>query len=91
MEVLFDGLGFVRSLARMAFDATGRNVLLIGAGGAASALATALAERRAARIGLFDPDTSTAVQLAETVVHAFPECQGRQRFVERSSQLRSRR
>ncbi|KVW83217.1 shikimate dehydrogenase family protein [Burkholderia cepacia] len=71
---LFDGLGFVRSLARMAFDATGRNVLLIGAGGAASALATALAERRAARIGLFDPDAPKAVQLAETVAHAFPEC-----------------
>ncbi|WP_322083366.1 shikimate dehydrogenase [Burkholderia sp. BCC1972] len=72
---LFDGLGFVRSLERMAFDVAGRNVLLIGAGGAASVLATAIAEQRAARIGLFDPDTLRAAKLAETVAHAFPECQ----------------
>ncbi|WP_325090431.1 shikimate dehydrogenase [Burkholderia contaminans] len=71
---LFDGLGFVRSLRRLAFDVAGRSVLLIGAGGAASALASALAEQRAARIGLFDPDTSKAVQLAETIAQSFPDC-----------------
>ena len=40
---LFDGLGFMRSLDRAGIAYAGRRVLVIGAGGAASAVTTALA------------------------------------------------
>ncbi|WP_179401394.1 shikimate dehydrogenase family protein [Burkholderia guangdongensis] len=73
---LFDGLGFVRSLERVGFDVAWRSVLLIGAGGAASALATALAERGASRIALYDPDHAKAVRVADAVTRAYPSQSG---------------
>jgi len=39
-----DGIGFLRDLARLGFEARGRRVLLLGAGGAARAVAFALAD-----------------------------------------------
>ena len=61
---LFDGLGFTGLLQRAAIDYVGRRVLIIGAGGAASAIATALADEGVSMIGLFDPDAEKARQLA---------------------------
>lgn len=61
---LFDGLGFMRSLDRAGIAYAGRRVLVIGAGGAASAVTTALAASGVGEIALFDPDREKARQLA---------------------------
>lgn len=64
---LFDGLGFVKSMERYALEYRGKSVFLVGAGGAASAIAAALAEGGASRLALFDPDTAKARQLAQSI------------------------
>jgi shikimate dehydrogenase len=68
---LFDGLGFVRSLDRYSIRYAGKRVLLIGAGGAASAIGTALAAAKAAEIAFFDIDSGKAAQLAGSVTHHY--------------------
>ena len=62
---LFDGLGFTGLLQRAAIDYMGRRVLIIGAGGAASAVATALAAEGVSTLGLHDPDVEKSSQLAQ--------------------------
>ena len=62
---LFDGEGFTRSLDRAGIAYANRRVLVIGAGGAASAVATALAAAQVAEIALYDPDHAKAEQLAK--------------------------
>jgi shikimate dehydrogenase len=64
---LFDGLGFVKSMDRYALAYRGKSTLLIGAGGAASAIATALAEAKVSRIAVFDPDTAKAESLTRSI------------------------
>jgi shikimate dehydrogenase len=64
---LFDGLGFVKSMDRYAMEYRGKSALLVGAGGAASAIAAALAEGDVSHIGLFDPETAKAKQLAQSI------------------------
>ena len=64
---LFDGVGFVKSMDRYRMSYQGRKVLLIGAGGASSAIATALAEGAVAGMGVFDPDTAKAQLLAQSI------------------------
>ncbi|VVE54909.1 shikimate dehydrogenase [Pandoraea terrae] len=64
---LFDGLGFVKSMERYSMEYRGKRVLLIGAGGAACAIATALAAADVSRIAIFDPETEKAEQLASSV------------------------
>jgi shikimate dehydrogenase len=64
---LFDGLGFVKSMDRYDMTYRGKSVLLVGAGGAASAIAAALSEGAVANIGLYDPDTAKARQLAQSI------------------------
>jgi len=51
---LFDGLGFIRALARNGVQVEGARCLVIGAGGAGSAIAAALATARAGAIAIFD-------------------------------------
>jgi shikimate dehydrogenase len=73
-----DGPGFVASLRHEAgFDPAGKRVLLIGAGGAARGIAFALAEARAAAIGIWNRGAARAVRLAGEVattgVDVFPE------------------
>lgn len=69
---LFDGLGFVKALERAHIPYTGKRVLLIGAGGAASAIAAALAACGSAEIAVFDPAGDKAAQLAARIAEAFP-------------------
>lgn len=64
---LFDGLGFVKSMDRYSLKYRGKSTLLIGAGGAASAIATALAEAGVSKIAIFDPDTVKAEALARSI------------------------
>jgi shikimate dehydrogenase len=71
---LFDGTGFALSLNRLGIDIAQRRVLLIGAGGAAAALATALAARGCPQIALYDAIYSKAEALAGTVRQAYPAC-----------------
>lgn len=64
---LFDGYGFVKSMDRYALKYQGLSVFLVGAGGAASAIATALAESGVSKIALFDPEFVKAEQLAQSL------------------------
>lgn len=68
---LFDGTGFIRALERAGAAYQGKQVLLIGAGGAASAIAVALAEQQAGLIAIYDPAPGKAEQLAMRVNQHF--------------------
>ena len=61
---LFDGAGFVSALQHHGVDVTGRRVLLVGAGGAGLAIASALARRTLASLTVFDASTERAKSLA---------------------------
>jgi shikimate dehydrogenase len=68
---LFDGEGFRLALDRVDIAYVNRRVLVVGAGGAASALATALASAGAAEIAVYDLDPAKAEQLANVLRSAF--------------------
>lgn len=68
---LFDGVGFVKSLDRYRMPYEGKRVLIIGAGGAGSAIATSLAAGGPAHISVFDPDASKAVQVTAAIREHF--------------------
>lgn len=64
---LFDGIGFLSSLDYFGVACAGRRVLVLGAGGGASAIAASLAlagGRAAAEIALFDPVPGKAQAVA---------------------------
>ncbi|MGD9845006.1 MAG: shikimate dehydrogenase [Variibacter sp.] len=71
---MFDGRGMTRGLANQGDDVRGLSVLLLGAGGAGSAIACALAEAGAKSVTLYDIDAPKARALAERVGGAFPQC-----------------
>jgi shikimate dehydrogenase len=60
---LFDGLGFVAGLVRNGFQVTGSRCLVVGAGGAGSAIAAALATAGAGELAIHDivPDHTAAL------------------------------
>lgn len=64
---MFDGKGVVRALRESNADPAGANVMLLGAGGAGSAIADAVAEAGAASISIFDLDETKAHALVENV------------------------
>ncbi|MEM5313817.1 shikimate dehydrogenase [Paraburkholderia sp. JHI869] len=68
----FDGIGFVESMDRYSMNYRGKSVLMIGAGGAASAIATALAEGGAASLAIFDVDSTKSAALAQAVDRRYP-------------------
>lgn len=63
----FDGKGFVRGLVREGHDLSGRDCLMIGAGGAANAIAFALAEEGVRSLTIANRTASKAEQLAAAV------------------------
>ncbi|SBW16337.1 shikimate dehydrogenase [Brucella sp. 10RB9215] len=69
---LLDGVGFVRGLANAGHDAKGRSVYLAGAGGAASAIAFALAEAGVARLTVVNRSSEKAGQLVARLKEHFP-------------------
>ncbi|MBO8141087.1 MAG: shikimate dehydrogenase [Firmicutes bacterium] len=69
-----DAIGFVRSLREEAdFDPAGSRAVILGAGGAARAIAVGLAESRAARIAIANRTRERARELAELAARLGPE------------------
>ncbi len=69
---MFDGEGFVRGVVRKGRTIAGVGALVVGTGGVGSAIASALAEAGAVRIGLFDVDAAAAGRLAVALRKHFP-------------------
>jgi shikimate dehydrogenase len=68
---LFDGTGFVKSLEHFGIPVAGRRVLLVGAGGAGTAIATSLATRGVAELALVDAGAGRAQGVARRLRAAF--------------------
>jgi shikimate dehydrogenase len=71
---MFDGKGFVGGLRASGLDPKGRSVMLIGAGGAGSAIADALAEAGALSIAIFDWCEVRAQGLAAKIAQSHSGC-----------------
>ncbi len=69
---ILDGLGFVAGLRREGFEPKGRRVLLLGAGGAANAVAFALAEAGVAGLSIANRTRAKSEDLARRLASAFP-------------------
>src|SRR5690606_2768529 len=67
-----DGLGFVNAAREHGFVARGCRGLVVGAGGAGSAIAYALAEAGMASIALHDVDWDRIESLRATIARGFP-------------------
>ncbi|MBC8718559.1 shikimate dehydrogenase [Ochrobactrum sp. Marseille-Q0166] len=70
---LLDGAGFVAGLAKAGHQIAGRAVYLVGAGGAASAIAMAVAARRARRLTLVNRSVAKLATLAARLKTHHPE------------------
>jgi len=60
---MFDGEGFARGARRSGFEFAGADCLVVGTGGAGSAIAAAIAARRPRRLALFDIRRDAAAAL----------------------------
>lgn len=69
---MFDGLGFVNGLKSQGHDPAGRSVLLAGAGGAAAAIAHALARAGVGRLCIANRTAPKAEAIAQRVRAAAP-------------------
>ncbi len=70
---MFDGAGFVSGLIAQGNDPRGRRVLLLGAGGAAGAIAFALAQAGAAHLAVANRTASKAQDVLDRVRPCFPD------------------
>ena len=69
---IFDGLGCVEAFRRRSIPFSARRVMLLGAGGAGSAIALAVGHERPASLRIFDVDAGRAALLAARVACANP-------------------
>ena len=69
---IFDGLGCVEAFRRRDLKLAGKRVMLLGAGGAGSAIAVAVGNERPASMRIFDVDAGRAAALKEKVARANP-------------------
>jgi shikimate dehydrogenase len=69
---LFDGEGFVRGLRRRRFKFAGASCLVVGTGGAGSAVAAALAQAGVAALSLYDTNSASAQGLATRLARHYP-------------------
>jgi len=69
---LFDGLGFVRALDHFGVACAGARALVVGVGGAGSAIAVSLAERGVAELALHDVAPAAAAAVAQRIRSAWP-------------------
>jgi shikimate dehydrogenase len=70
---MFDGIGLVRAIRLAGRSLEGQRVLLLGAGGAGTAIAPAFTAAGARAITLFDPDAQRAEDLAKRVRRFHPQ------------------
>lgn len=68
----FDGLGYVQGLRAEGHDPAGKQVQLIGMGGAGASMAFALAEAGVAGLGMYDVDMSRVDRVAARLTEHFP-------------------
>jgi shikimate dehydrogenase len=71
---MFDGKGMLRGLREQGADPKGLRVMLLGAGGAGSAIADAVADAGAASLTIFDVDRAKAGELAKRVARFHSGC-----------------
>lgn len=64
---IFDGLGCIEGHRRRGISFSGKRVMLIGIGGAGSAIAVAIAHEKPAMMRLFDLDTKRVEELAQRI------------------------
>lgn len=64
---MFDGKGMLRGLQEQGADPKGLRIMLLGAGGAGSAIADAVADAGATRLAIFDVDRKRAEELARRI------------------------
>jgi shikimate dehydrogenase len=69
---IFDGWGCVLGMIWDGNDPTGKRILLVGCGGAGSAIGFALAQMSPARLAIFDLDAQVARHVAGRISAAFP-------------------
>lgn len=74
---MFDGTGLVLALRTEGCEPRGRLIKMLGAGGAGSAVAIALAEAGARALDIFDTDAARAAELAQRVTTHYPDCRAR--------------
>lgn len=70
---IFDGVGCVEAFRRRGIGFRGRHVLLLGAGGAGSAIASAIGFEHPASLRIFDVDAERAQALAARLASACPD------------------
>jgi shikimate dehydrogenase len=68
-----DGSGFLAGLQRAGYDPAGKRVLLVGVGGAGTAIAFSLAQAGAGELTLANRTPAKAEAIAAKVAHAFPD------------------
>jgi shikimate dehydrogenase len=71
---IFDGWGCVLGMLWEGHDPTGKRILLVGCGGAGSAIGFALAQMNPDRLAVFDIDARVAERVAAQISAAFPHC-----------------
>lgn len=69
---MFDGLGLVEGCRVNGIEPTGKDVLMVGAGGAGRAIAFALAEAGVSRLTIANRTAAKAEEIAADVTKAFP-------------------
>ena len=69
---MFDGKGMVAGLRKNGHEPKGKRALLVGAGGAGSAVGYGLAEAGVTRLIVHDVDRAKAERLARGIAEAFP-------------------
>ncbi len=86
-----DGIGFVRNLKEHGIDVKGKKMVVLGAGGAATALQVQCALDGAARISIFNPNDvflDRAKSTAEKLEKEVPECKVNVYCIEDQDKLR---
>ena len=71
---IFDGWGCVLGMLWEGHDPTGKRILVVGCGGAGSAIGFALAQMNPAQLALADIDAQVAGRIAAQISRAFPDC-----------------
>lgn len=69
---MLDGEGFVAGVKKRGYSVQGQSFFLCGAGGAATAIAFALAANGASTISIYNRTVDKAQTLAEKITHYFP-------------------